>query len=853
MKYHVLDIKGAVDSLRASLNGLTERDAENRLRAYGLNEIKEDDKISKLAIFLLQFKSFLVFILIAAVLVSLFLGEYIDAGMIAAIIFLNAILGFFQEYKSERAIWALKKLTPIKAKVIRNSQIREIDARYLVPGDLILIESGDRVPADARLIEVSALETDESSLTGESTTVKKETKKLLDVGVADQSNMVFASTIATYGRARAIVTETGMNTELGKIAKLIKEKDEVTPLQRKLSQTGRWIGIAVVIVALIVFLLGFGKQPLLDAMLVAMALAVAAVPEGLPAVVTITLAFGVQRMIKRNALIRRLSSVETLGSVNIVCTDKTGTLTVNEMTVKEIYTDSRLVRVSGEGYNTEGKFFVDGKEISPNDIERILEIAANCNNAVLTIGDPTERALIAAAAKGNIKPGLKRIGEIPFDPDKKYMATIHEKNGKRVTYIKGAPEVVLNFCSYAYLNGRRIRLIPRLRKEILKQNEIMASMALRVLGFAYSNDKLEGSIFVGLMGMIDPPRKEVKDSIKICERAGIRVVMITGDHKLTAEAISGELGVKGKCITGKELDEMSDAQLIKHVDEIGVYARVNPNHKVKILKALKSKGYIVAMTGDGVNDAPALKKADIGVAMGVTGTDVAKEASDMVLTDDNFTSIVNAVEEGRVIYDNIKKFVWYLLSSNVGEVLLIFTAMLVGMPLPLLALQILWINLITDGLPALALAKDPASGNVMERKPRDPKEKILDGMIFNIFIVGILMTLGGLWLFNSYEDITKGRTVVFTSLVMFELFNVLNARSERESIFKVGLFSNRYLLLTIIGSILLQIAVIYTPLSALFKTVGLNLIDWIYIILVSVSVLIVMEVKKLISRNYSTI
>ncbi|MEW6062818.1 MAG: calcium-translocating P-type ATPase, SERCA-type [Nanoarchaeota archaeon] len=849
--YYTADIGEAINSLKTSVNGLSEKEAENRLRAYGLNKIEKRKEASKLTIFLMQFKSFLVFILIIAVIISLLVKEYLDAGVIGAILILNAFLGFFQEYRVERAIEALRKLTPTKARVVRDSKIKEINAEQLVPGDVIVIESGDNIPADARLIEVSALETDESSLTGESVTVKKEIKKLPKAEVSDRTNMIFSGTTATYGRARAVVTDTGMNTELGKIANLIKKKKETTPLQKKLDQTGKWMGLLVIIIALIIFLIGlYEDQPLFEMLLVAIALAVAAVPEGLPAVVTITLALGAQRMVKRNALIRKLSSVETLGSVNVICTDKTGTLTVNEMTVKEIYTDNRKIIATGEGYNTLGEFFDGGKKIGPEEIKLILEIAANCNNAILTVGDPTERALAAVAGKGGIKAGLKRIGEIPFDPDKKYMVTIHEKDGKKINYIKGAPEVVLKFCNYIYVNNRRIKLTPRLRRAILKENEFMANKALRVLGFAYSNDKLENSIFVGLMGMIDPPRKEVKDSIKLCEKAGIRVVMITGDHKLTAEAIAKDLGIKGQCIIGKELDELSDVQLIKDVDGINIYARVNPGHKVRILKALKARGCIVAMTGDGVNDAPALKKSDIGVAMGVTGTDVAKEASDMVLVDDNFTSIVNAVEEGRMIYDNIRKFVWYLLSSNVGEVLLIFMAMLIGMPLPLLALQILWINLITDGLPALALSIDPESDKVMERKPRNPKEKILSRMSLNIFIVGILMALGSLFLFNNY-GIGKGRTVVFSALVMFEIFNVLNARSEKESIFKIGLFSNKYLILAIVGSILLQLAVIYTPLSALFDTVRLGLTDWVYIVLVSSSVLIAIEIKKLISRHYS--
>ena len=871
MFWHDKEIKDVLKELSASENGLTDEEAKNRLGKYGPNEIKEKKRISPLKIFISQFKSFIIAILIAAVVVSLLIGETVDAVVIAAILLLNAVLGFIQEYKAEKAIEALKKMASLKAKVIRNNEEKLIDAAELVPGDIIFLEVGMKVPADSRLIQIVNLQTQEAALTGESLPVKKEPEALPEKPpVADRKNMVFSGTIITAGRGKAVVVETGMNSEIGKIAEMIQTAEEkMTPLQVKLAQLGQLLGIATIAICIVVFLIGiFTGKNILTMFIAAVSLAVAAIPEGLPAVVTISLALGVQRMIKRHALIRRLPSVETLGSTTVICSDKTGTLTCNEMTVKKLFVNNKAIEVAGEGYSKEGSFYYEQNKIDSKDFSLLLKIGALCNDAKLNekepLGDPTEISLIVSAHKaGLIKDELEerypRIGEIGFSSERKRMSTYHKEDGKKIVYCKGAPDVILHLCDRININGEVKRLASIDKKEILKVNELFASEALRVIGFAYKESETlseENMVFVGLQGMIDPPREEVKEAIKKCERAGIKVVMITGDHKTTAEAIAKEIGIKGSSLTGQELDEIKNLE--DYVENIAIYARVNPEHKSKIVDALRAKGHVIAMTGDGVNDAPALKKSDIGIAMGITGTDVAKEASDMILTDDNFTSIVNAVEEGRGIYGNIKKFVEYLLSSNLGEILTIFVAILLSVffqnALPLLAIQILWINLVTDGFPALALGVEPPDPEVMIRPPRKPDEKILSASIIKrMAIVGITMMIGTLLIFKLYlPDLKYAQTMAFTTLVMFQMFNVLNCRSEKHSLFKVGIFSNMfsniYLLLAIVVSILLQLLVIYTPFSAFFKTVPLTLTDWLYAIVISSSVMFVVETIKFVNH-----
>ncbi|NQV09039.1 calcium-translocating P-type ATPase, SERCA-type [Candidatus Woesearchaeota archaeon] len=841
--------------------GLTSKKSVEVLKTHGYNVIKEKKKILPLEIFLNQFKSVLVGILIAAMVISGLIGEIVDSIFIFVIIILNAIMGFIQEYKAEKSIEALKKLTSLKAKVIRDGKEIKIDAKNIVPGDILVLEEGDKIPADARLIEVNNFETQEASLTGESTTVRKNLNLLAkNIEVADQRNMVFSGTIAAKGNARAIVVGTGMSSEIGKIAIMIHEGGEkLTPLQVKLKHLGKWIGIATIVIVTIVFLAGvFNGKEIPEMFILAISLAVAAIPEGLPAVVTISLALGVQRMIKRNSLIRKLPSVETLGSTDVICSDKTGTITRNEMTVRRLYVDKEIINITGEGYSMNGKF-----SKKTHGMDMLMKIGALCNNSSINegevIGDPTEAALLVSAGKlGLNKQTLqkenKRVNEIPFDSERKRMTTIHETRSGRIALTKGAVDVVIELCDFILENGRVRKITEQDKKRVIETNNRFAKDALRVLGFAYRNVlrefKEEKLVFVGMQGMIDPPRDGVKEAIAKCKKAGIKVVMITGDYQLTAEAVAKEIGLTGKSITGKELNNIEDLRTI--VEDTNIYARVNPSHKVMIVKALEENGHVVAVSGDGVNDAPALKAGEIGVAMGITGTDVAKEASDMILTDDNFASIVNAVEEGRNIYNNIKKFVQYLLSSNMGEILTIFLAILIGFTLggeailPLIAIQILWMNLVTDGLPALALSVDTPDPDVMTRPPRKKTERILNiKRTTMMFLFSIIMAVGTLLMFKlKLVEADYSRTIAFTTLVMFQMFNVMNFRSEESSLFRIGIFSNKYLIAAILSSILLQILIIYTPLNTIFHTVPILFIDWIFIISVSASVLVIGELVK---------
>ncbi|MFH1484840.1 MAG: calcium-transporting P-type ATPase, PMR1-type [Chloroflexota bacterium] len=874
-------------ALASSPKGLSSEEANKRLEQYGPNELTEKDKVSPIMLFIEQFKSMLILILLAACIVSAAIGEVMDAIVIFAIVFFCAVLGFVQEFRSEKAMEALKKMAAPMATVLRDGEEKQIPAAELVPGDVVVIHTGDRIPADSRLIEVANLQVDEASLTGESNPVSKFTHLIEgeDVSLGDRRNLVFMGTAATYGRGETVVVATGMKTEFGKIAEMLQAVEEKeTPLQKSLGVVGRWLGIGSLAIVALVGLLGVIRgHDILEMFIWAVSLAVAAVPEALPAVVTISLAIGVQRIAKRNGIIRKLPAVETLGCCNYICSDKTGTLTQNEMTIRKIYVDGEIAEVTGVGYEPKGDFVVNGEVVDPSKespLRVLLESATLCNDSRLVAvdgawkihGDPTEGAMVVAAAKAGLAHDklsemYPRVGEIPFSSETKRMTTVHQMPEGRRAYAKGATEVILDSCVNVNEGGKERKITDKDREKILEMNQQMASDALRVLAIAYRPMPDEDvpvqvaeqdMVFVGLVGMIDAPREEVKDAIKDCDRAGIRSVMITGDHKLTAVAVAKELGLLkegGLAVTGGELDKMGDEEFERAVERIQVYARVSPSHKLRVVDALQKKGYVTAMTGDGVNDAPALKKADIGVAMGITGTDVSKEAAAMILVDDNFASIVAAVEQGRGIFGNIKKYLAFLLSCNAGEILLMIVAGLLGLPLPLIAIQLLWLNLTTDGLPALALAIDPADPDIMDRSPRDPKQGIFTGALISfILIVGVLIAIASFFVFFHWADVDpgdhpdivrKGQTMAFTTITMFEMFNVFNCRSDRFSIFKIGFFSNKWMVYAVALSIAMQVAVVQIPfLQPLFHTVGLEPVDWLVIVVVSSLALWAVELWK---------
>ena len=885
---HHKSIEDALKELKTDKNGLTEKEAEERLKKYGLNEIQQLKKINPIRIFLEQFHNIVIYILIFALVVSIFLNETIDAIVIGAIVIVNAIIGFIQEYHAEKAIEALKKLASLKATVIREEKEKEIDAKLLVPGDIVKLETGDKIPVDCRLIDITELQTQEATLTGESNPIMKELSVLAEkTPLADRLNMAFSGTIITSGKAHAVVTATGMQTEIGKIATLIEEiKPELTPLQKKLNALGKKLGAVVVIISIIVFLAQLFKNPVVlgylasfqfleflkgsrEFFLTAIALAVAAIPEGLPVVVTVGLAIGIKKMVKRNALNRRLPSVETLGSTTVICTDKTGTLTKNEMTVTKIYANGKIVDVTGSGYGTKGEFLANNKKINPEEIELLLKIGALNNDASFdkdnVIGDPTEAALLVSAAKsgidyGQLRKKYAREDEIPFTSERKIMTTVHDIDGT-VSYVKGAPEVVLKLCNSIYENGKIKALSEGKKREILEANINFANDALRVLGFAFKavtdKSRMEKNLtFVGLQAMIDPPREEVKIAIEKCKKAGIKIVVITGDHEVTAKAIAKEIGIEGKSITGSHLEKMSQEELDEEVENIVLYARVNPEHKIKIVNALKKKGYVVAMTGDGVNDAPALKKADIGIAMGITGTDVAKEASDMILLDDNFASIVNAVEEGRGVYGNIKKYFGFLISGNIGEVLIIFLSIMFGWPAALTATQILLINLVTDGLPAVALSSDPYEPNAMSRKPRRQTDSIYTGLAAFIIYYPLAMTLVALsvfayFYFSQGSSLLQAQTATFLTISMFELYQAFACRSTIYPAIKVGLFRNKWLVLAVLSSFtIIASSIFIPPLGKWLDMVPITFMEFIAIVALSSIGAIIIEISKhLKSRN----
>ncbi|MDQ0088308.1 Ca2+-transporting ATPase [Paenibacillus anaericanus] len=866
--------------------GLTEEETERRRQESGWNELLEGARISPFILFLNQFKDFMMLVLMGATLISGLLGEYLDAVTIIAIVILNGVLGFVQEFRAERSLRALKQLSAPHANVLRQGKIQHVTARELVPGDIVIMESGDRIPADIRWLVTNSLDVEESALTGESHPVGKHTKALyeLEVPLGDQKNMGFMGTMITRGSGKGIVVRSGMDTEMGKIADLLQNTEtQDTPLQRRLAQLGKILIYLSLALTVLVVLVGIiNGQPAGSMFLAGVSLAVAAIPEGLPAIVTIALALGVQRMIKRKAIVRKLPSVETLGCASVICSDKTGTLTQNKMTVTKLWLEGRSLEVTGEGYEPVGNILDQGLPVDlkrDQTLRRLLQISSLCGNAVIfeedtgdegrprrkgkedaaesqwrLKGDPTEGALVVLSSKMGLSPTslgsmYTREVEFPFDSKRKRMSVVVSHQGGKIVLVKGAPDMLLEQCSYILWGGKVVPLTGTFRQKVLASNEEMARGALRVLGMAYrelrpqdsmdNEDAVESQlIFVGLTGMIDPPRREAREAISVCRRAGIKTVMITGDHGLTAEAIANELGIMprgGHSMSGQQLAVLSDEELDRQVEGIYVYSRVSPEHKLRIVKALQNRGHVVAMTGDGVNDAPAIKAADIGISMGITGTDVAKEASSLILSDDNFSSVVAAIEEGRNIYENIRKFIRYLLASNVGEILTMLFAMLAGLPLPLLPIQILWVNLVTDGLPAMALGVDQPEKDLMEHKPRGANENIFARrmgwkILSRGFLIGIC-TLGAFWLTyriapNDAGQLIKAQSVAFATLVMAQLIHVFDCRSSR-SIFHRNIFQNRYLVVAVLSSVLLLLGVMYIePLQPIFKTVPLGTREW---------------------------
>lgn len=875
LEWYTLEKEAVEKELSTSLSkGLDDKEAAERLERYGYNEIEQKKRKTIFQMYVDQFKDFMIIILIIAAVISGLLGELTDAVVILMIVVLNAVLGVVQENKAEESLAALKRMSAPSAKVLRNGRHDIIPARMLVPGDVVILETGDLVPADIRITKALNLKVQEAALTGESVPVEKDESPLSmkNVPLGDRVNMGYSGSLVTYGRGEGIVVGTGMDTEVGKIAKMIQSVEEVeTPLKKKLQALGKVLGIAALAICAVIFIVGvaYGKE-IFEMFLTSVSLAVAAIPEGLPAIATIVLAIGVQRMVKRNAIVRRLPSVETLGSATVICSDKTGTLTLNKMTVERLFYNSRVYSAN--------------KDIEPLDSGEHLRLLVTtgvlCNDSklketdegIIALGDPTETALVDLGLKVGInkeqlEAGQPRVDEVPFDSKRKLMTTVHALENCYRVYTKGAVEELLKISDSILLDGKVVKLEQQHRDTILKTNEDMARDALRVLGMAYKDirDLSRGSgeqayenglTFIGMMGMIDPPRPEAKEAVALCKRAGIKPVMITGDHSVTAVAIARDLGIltEGEeAVTGAQLEDISDRDLVDRVDHISVYARVSPEHKVRIVKAWQARGQIVAMTGDGVNDAPALKIADIGAAMGIVGTDVSKEASDMVLTDDNFATVVAAVEEGRVIFANILKAIQFLLSCNVGEILTLFVATMLNWHEPLLPIHILWVNLVTDSLPALALGVDPAEKNIMDRKPRNPEKNIFDkGMITRIIYQGIMvgtLTLAA-FVFGSQRSLEAGRTMAFTVLALSQLAHAFNVRSNRQSVFRVGLLSNRYLLGAVTLSALLVFAVLEVPLLAsVFKVTALSAAEWKMVGILSLAPVVVVEAVKLLGLN----
>ena len=903
-------IEEVKEELKVGTQGLSDEQVKEKRKFYGLNELQAKKKKSLIVKFLEQFKDFMIIILIIAAVISGAVGYYQGEGITDSIIILivvivNAIIGVAQESKAEKSLEALQKLSSHVTKVIRNGKVAVIPSKELVPGDIVILDTGDYVPADLRIIESANLKAQEASLTGESVPVDKNTNVINDekIGLGDRTNMLFSSSLITYGRGKGIVVETGMNTEVGKIAGMINEVEETeTPLQQKLNKLGKTLGIVAIVICVIIFIIGllYGKEPI-EMFMTAVSLAVAAIPEGLAAVSTIVLAIGVQRMVKKHAIVKKLPAVETLGSTTVICSDKTGTLTQNKMTVKKVFYNNKLVDLDDIDIDNLG-----------DELEKLTYISMFCNDTKVSdgklTGDPTETALIDMGFKLDFQPPIlekyERVKELPFDSDRKLMTTVHLFPNKYMVYTKGGVDELLSRCNSYVINGNVNTDIDEYKKEIAKQNEEMAKSALRVLAMAYKEldheptdeemKTIESDLtYVGMVGMIDPPREEVKDAVEKCKTAGIKTVMITGDHKITAIAIAKALGIlenEDEAITGSELEEMSDEDLIKNVRKYSVYARVSPEHKVRIVKAWQTNGEIVAMTGDGVNDAPALKTADIGCAMGIVGTDVSKEAADVILTDDNFATIVSSVEEGRRIYDNILKAIQFLLSSNVGEIIILFVAILmtpllskwfnidVNLITPLLPIHILWINLVTDSLPALALAVDPAEKDIMNRKPLKPKQGVFTkGMTFRViyqgimigvltlvaFIIGLATPENELPVVNITEangivrtlsaeevKVEIGQAMAFTVLALSELVHVFNIRNNKKSIFKTGIFNNSKLILATAVSAGLMLIVLFVPaLRNIFSIPvlpAMNILETVILVFIPI---VVVEIFKLLKIN----
>lgn len=885
-----------VDEVESTLktnaeNGLTAEEAKKRQEEYGLNELKAKKKKSLFVKFLEQFKDFMIIILIISAIISGVVGVaqgegFTDTIIILVVVVVNAIIGVAQENKAEKSLEALQKLSSHVAKVVRDGKLQVIQSKELVPGDIVILETGDYVPADLRIIEAVNLKAQEAALTGESVPVEKMAAKIEDekIGIGDRINMLFSSSLITYGRGKAVVVETGMNTEVGKIADIINTaEDQGTPLQQKLDKLGKTLGIVALAICAVIFVIGllYGKEPI-HMFMTAVSLAVAAIPEGLPAVFTIVLAIGVQRMVKRNAIVKKLPAVETLGSASVICSDKTGTLTQNKMTVEKVFCDGNLVNLE--------------ESADMIDIKKLVYASMLCNDTKISeddklTGDPTETALVDMAFKLDFDPSVygmfPRVAEIPFDSDRKLMTTVHEENGQYVVYTKGGVDELLANCNSYILEGDIKTDLEEYKEIIRRYNMEMAQNALRVLAMAYKVldhkptaeeiKELESNLtYIGMVGMIDPPRLEVKDAVQECKEAGIKTIMITGDHKITAIAIAKSLGIlenDDEAITGTELEEMSDEELIRNVRKYSVYARVSPEHKVRIVKAWQANGEIVAMTGDGVNDAPSLKIADIGCAMGVVGTDVAKEAADVILTDDNFATVVSAVEEGRRIYDNILKAIQFLLSSNIGEIVVLFLAILItpllskqfGVDITLietlLPIHILWINLVTDSLPALALAVDPAADNVMKRKPlKNTKKGIFTkGMTWRIVYQGLMIGLLTLTAFiiglstpdvSQEEKVKIGQTMAFYVLALSELVHVFNIRDNKRSIFKTGIFNNSKLILATVVSASLMFVILFTQgLRDIFGLVMLPAMHVFETVMLVLAPVIIVEIFKLLKIN----
>lgn len=879
MEWYQQEHQQTLDTLQSTETGLSSLEAQNRLTQYGLNKLADEEKISRLQILLHQFKSPLIYILLIAALVTLLLKEYIDSGVILAVVLLNAVIGYLQEFKAEESVRALKNLLVAKARVIRDGHEQEIPGTDLVPGDIVLLASGNRVPADLRLLHDIELRIDEAMLTGESLPADKTTAVLTETGLppADQTNMAFMGTAVVNGRARGVVVATGARTILGTIAGEVRSIGQLkAPIQHKIEQFAHTIGLLVLGAAGLLFMIGLLLGETVKTMfMVAVAAAVATIPEGLPIVVTIAMAVGVARMAKHNAIIRKLPAVETLGSTTVICSDKTGTLTRNEMTVTNLYDGRQQYQISGTGYEPEGQVLLNGTAVtaaSSPELALLQRIGLLCNESDVyeeegrykVDGDPTEGALITAAMKAGLQPELEKeqygqLAMIPFESERGYMATLHQAGEQRLILLKGAPEQVLEMCATS----------PQQLAEITRVATAFAAQGMRVLAFAWKeaapdqdalghHDTASGLTFAGLQGMIDPPRPEAIEAIDGCKKAGIRVVMITGDHTVTAQAIGRQLGIieqDDAVLTGRELEAMDDDALFEKVRSVSVFARVAPDHKLRITRQLIRHGQVVAMTGDGVNDAPALKAAHIGVAMGITGTDVAKEASDMVLTDDNFASIFSAVREGRIVFDNLRKVTFFLLPTGIASIISIIITMIMGMPIPYLPAQLLWINLVTNGLQDVAMAFEPGEKGILKRPPRNPLEGIMSRLLIQrTMLVGMVIALGVAWNYTTAlqegNTLENARTVAVTTMVFFQFFQAWNSRSEYDSIFRINPLGNPFLFYSMIAAVLAQLAFIYSPpLQWVFRTVPLTATEWVRVLAVAASVLVVVELDKWLRRR----